>query len=152
MTQKWHPGSHPKVTRKWLKNDSHMGSGSLWGWSAGVTFESLLGHFNSFCVSADFGTRPLHKTRNHIRLYKPQISETQWKGDVWRRILQLNLPPEGRNALQSRRRANGVVCKWGRTDLTGFYFFSSVWVRLIPLKTHDFKGLWPDFNRSLTGF
>ena len=44
MTQKWLPGPLPrvtssdsKVTQKWLKNDSKMGSG--------VTFESILGHF-----------------------------------------------------------------------------------------------------------
>ena len=39
--------------------------------------------------------------------------------------------------------------KWGRTQmgsdgliriLTGLYFFSPVGVRLVPLKTHDFKG------------
>ena len=31
-------------------------------------FESLLGHFNSFCVSVELGGRPLHKS---------QISEIQ---------------------------------------------------------------------------
>ena len=52
-----------KVTHKWLKNDSKVGSGvtfeSLWGRSAGVTFESLLGHFNSVCVSGELGALPL---------------------------------------------------------------------------------------------
>ena len=47
--------------------------------------------------------------------------------------------------------------KWGRTQmgsdgfnriLTGFYFFSPAGVRLVPLKTRDFKG----FHRILTGF
>ena len=46
-----------------------------------------------------------------------------------------------------RRCANGVVCKWGRTDLTGFYFFGPVRARLVPLRTHDFKGFRTDFNR-----
>ena len=50
--------------------------------------------------------------------------------------------------------------KWGRTQmgsdgfnriLAGLYFFSPVRVRLVPLKTHDFKGFRPDFNRILTG-
>ena len=39
---------------------SHLGS--LWAGSLGVTFESLLGHFNSFCVSVDLGARPLHNS------------------------------------------------------------------------------------------
>ena len=38
---------------------SHLGS--LWGGTSGVTFESLLGHFNSFCVSVQLGGRSLHK-------------------------------------------------------------------------------------------
>ena len=74
VTQKWLPGSHPrvkpsdsKVTQKWLKNgvQSHfwVTFGSLWGPSAGVTFESLLGHFNSFCVSVELEARPLHNSR-----------------------------------------------------------------------------------------
>ena len=46
-----------------------------------------------------------------------------------------------------RRWANGVARKWGWTDLTRFCFFSAVGVRLVPLKTHDFKGFRPDFNR-----
>ena len=37
VTQADRPQSDPKVTQKWLKNDSKMGSG--------VTFESILGHF-----------------------------------------------------------------------------------------------------------
>ena len=50
--------------------------------------------------------------------------------------------------------------KWGRTQmgsdgfnriLTGLYFFSPVGVRLVLLKTHDFKGFGSDFNRILTG-
>ena len=32
---------------------------SLWGGTLEVTFEPLLGHFNSFCVSVDLGARPL---------------------------------------------------------------------------------------------
>ena len=28
-----------------------------------VSFESLLGHFNSFCASVELGGRPLHKTK-----------------------------------------------------------------------------------------
>ena len=43
--------------------------------------------------------------------------------------------------------ANGVVRKWGRTDLTGFYFFDPAGVRLVPLKTRDVKEFPPDFNR-----
>ena len=42
--------------------------GSLWGRSAGATFESLLGHFDSFCVSVELGARPLHKGR-HMKQY-----------------------------------------------------------------------------------
>ena len=60
------PGSHPrvtpsnsKVTRKWLKNGvrSHfwVDFRSLWGLSAWATFESLLGRFNSSCVSVELG-------------------------------------------------------------------------------------------------
>ena len=45
----------PRVTQKWLKSGSKLtrkwGFRSLWGWSAQVTFESLLGQFNYFCVS-----------------------------------------------------------------------------------------------------
>ena len=76
MTQKWLPGPQPrvtpsdsKVTQKWLKNRvrSHfwVNFRSLWGRSARVTFESLLGHFNSFCVSVDLGARWLHKHREN---------------------------------------------------------------------------------------
>ena len=51
--------------------------------------------------------------------------------------------------------------KWGRTHMgsdgfnrisTGFYLFSPVGVRLVPSKTHVFKGFRPDFNRILTRF
>ena len=45
--------------------------------------------------------------------------------------------------------ANGVG-QFSRI-LTGFYFFRPVGVRLVPLKTHDFKGFRPDFSRILTG-
>ena len=38
---------------------SHLGS--LWGGALGVTFESLLGHFNSFWVSVELGARRLPK-------------------------------------------------------------------------------------------
>ena len=43
--------------------------GSLWGRSARVTFESLLGHFNSFCASVELGGRPLHNFRGAWRPY-----------------------------------------------------------------------------------
>ena len=33
--------------------------GSLWGGSLGVTFESLLGHSTSFCISVKLGLCPL---------------------------------------------------------------------------------------------
>ena len=49
--------------------------------------------------------------------------------------------------MEFRLWANGVVRKWGRTDLAGFYLDSRVGVRLVPLKTHDLKGLRPDLNR-----
>ena len=79
MTQKWLPGPHPrvtpsdsKVTQKWLKNGvrSHfwVNFWSLWGRSARVTFESLLGHFNSFWVAAKLGVRWLHNTKNATAL------------------------------------------------------------------------------------
>ena len=42
--------------------------------------------------------------------------------------------------------ANGVG--WIQPD---FNRFSPVGVRLVPLKTHDFKGFCPDLNRILTG-
>ena len=32
---------------------------SIWGETLGVTFESLLVHFSSFCVSVELGARPL---------------------------------------------------------------------------------------------
>ena len=53
-----------------------------------------------------------------------------------------------------------AVGTWGRTQmgsdgfhriLTGFSLFSHVGVRLVPRKTHYFKGFWLDFNRILTG-
>ena len=40
---------------------SHLGS--LWGGTPGVTFESLLGHFNSLFVSLELGGRRLHNHR-----------------------------------------------------------------------------------------
>ena len=43
--------------------------------------------------------------------------------------------------------ANGFVRKWGRTDLTGFYFFIPVGVRLVPLKHMISRG----FDRILSG-
>ena len=62
------------MTQKWLKSDSKMGSRvwvnfrSLWGRSARVTFESLLGHFNSFWISVELGARWLHNGWNIDRL------------------------------------------------------------------------------------
>ena len=49
----------------------------------------------------------------------------------------------------------GSYAKWGRTDnpiLAGFYFFSSVGVCLVFMKTHNFKGFRADFNWTLTEF
>ena len=43
---------------------SHLGS--LGGGTPGVTFESLLGHFNSFGVSVELGARPLHNPRSAV--------------------------------------------------------------------------------------
>ena len=77
MTQKWlksdFRGPTPKWLKsdsKWLKNDSKyvwshfwVTLGSLWGLSARVTFESLLGRSNSFCASVELGGCPLHKPR-----------------------------------------------------------------------------------------
>ena len=40
---------------------SHLGS--LGDGTPEVTFESLLGHFNSFCAPVELGGRPLHKIR-----------------------------------------------------------------------------------------
>ena len=48
-----------------------------------------------------------------------------------------------------RRWEIGVVRRWGWADLTGFCIFRPVEVRLVPLQTHGFKGLRPDFNRIL---
>ena len=57
----------PQVTQKWLKNDSKMGSRvtfeSILGHFGVGLPESLLGHFNSFCVSVDLGARWLHNGR-----------------------------------------------------------------------------------------
>ena len=39
---------------------------SLWAATPGVTFESLVGHFNSFCVPVELGGRPLHKPRHDL--------------------------------------------------------------------------------------
>ena len=60
-------------------------------------------------------------------------------------ILDLSTPHFGSGQMGSY--ANGVG--W---DLTGFCFFSPVGARLVPLKTHDFKGFRPDFKQTLTGF
>ena len=85
MTQKWLPGSHrrvtpsdSKVTRKWLNNGvrSHfwVNFGSLWGRSAQVTFESLLGHFNSFWLSVELGARWLHNGKHIYHVIIQELS------------------------------------------------------------------------------
>ena len=50
--------------------------GSLWGGTLEVTFESLLGHFKSFCVSVELGARPLHKVRG--RWNTPNWMSLSW--------------------------------------------------------------------------
>ena len=75
MTQKWLKSGSGRPTPKWPKSDSGpifesflSYLGSLWGGALGVTFESLLGHFNPFWVSVDLGARPLHNPNR--RLFK----------------------------------------------------------------------------------
>ena len=70
VTQADRPQSDLKVTQKWLRTLflSHFwvtfeSLGVTLRWDLGVTFESLLGHFNSFCGSVELGARPLLKTR-----------------------------------------------------------------------------------------
>ena len=75
VTQKWLKSDSrgptpewPLVTQKWLKSDSKgvrshfwVNFGSIWGRPARVAFGSLVGHFNSVCVSGQLGGRPLRK-------------------------------------------------------------------------------------------
>ena len=74
VTQKWLKSDSGRLTAKWPKIDSKVTPNpifewllshlnSLWGGTLGVIFESLLGHFNSFCVSVELGARPLHKIK-----------------------------------------------------------------------------------------
>ena len=59
VTRPDRPQSDPKVTQKWLRTHFWVTFESLGvtlGWG---TFESLLGHFNSFCVSLELGGRLL---------------------------------------------------------------------------------------------
>ena len=53
--------SDSKMTQNWVRSHFWVTLGSLWGRSGRVTFESLLGHFNSFCVSVELGGRRLRK-------------------------------------------------------------------------------------------
>ena len=46
----------------------------------------------------------------------------------------------------SRPWANGVLRKWGRTNLAGLYLLGPAGVRPAPSETHDFKGFRLDFN------
>ena len=80
VTQKWLGQTNPKVTQKWLRTLfwvifelilSHLGS--LWGGTPGATFESLLGHFKSFCVSVRLGGHPLRKINQLIQSLKIKV-------------------------------------------------------------------------------
>ena len=89
MTQKWLGQTDPKGTQKRLKSDfwaifesllSHLGS--LWRGALGVTFESILGHFNPFWVSVELGARWLPNIRtsdSSERLTK--FTTSLWDGD-----------------------------------------------------------------------
>ena len=53
---------------------SHLNS--LWGGTPGVPFESLLGRFDSFCVSGELGGRPLHNTYFPHEVYAVEFPVT----------------------------------------------------------------------------
>ena len=79
MSQKWLAGSEAK----WLKIDSKMGSGVTFGGSLlghfGVGLpESLLGHFNSLCVSVELGARPLHNTSFYSGSFSTRNPQVCW--------------------------------------------------------------------------
>ena len=93
MTHKWLKSDPqgptlewPQVTQKWLKHGVQICFRaylrSLWGRSTRASFESLLGHFDSFCVSVELGACPLHKTRllNWSRLRSSRCSEIDSQG------------------------------------------------------------------------
>ena len=73
----WLKSDSGRPTPKWPKIDSKVTPDpifesllshfwvSLWRGTLGVTFESLLGHFNSFWISVELGARPLHNRRTH---------------------------------------------------------------------------------------
>ena len=118
MTQKWLPGSQPRVrwddskmTQKWLKNGvrSHfwVNFRSLWGRSARVTFESLSGHFNSFWISVELGARPLHSTSNfgtRLLIRDSQVSTKIQKG-LNARGLMVHIVCSTLSALQTKIRS-----------------------------------------------
>ena len=54
---------------------------SLWAGTLGVTFESLLGHFNPFCVPVELGGRPLHNY-DMLKIREEEGAQTQtfWSG------------------------------------------------------------------------
>ena len=54
---------------------SHLAS--LWGGTPGVTFESLLGHLASFCVSVVLGARPLHNAKKLLGDFSDVVESHQ---------------------------------------------------------------------------
>ena len=74
------PQSDLKLTQKWLRT-------SFLSRDSGSHVESLLGHFNSFCVAVELRARPLLKFRVFLRV-PPQIGKTRtidwWNKSIYR--------------------------------------------------------------------
>ena len=78
VTQKWLKSGLGRPTPKWPKIGSKVTLASLWGGPPRVTFESLLGHFNSFCVSVELGARPPHNTNSRNRSQLQLFIPVEW--------------------------------------------------------------------------
>ena len=111
------------------------------------TFDDFQSICNHFSITVKFQSIS-------IRFQSPSIMFNHFQS-VWLSQTRRNLLTTGRWGKQ-----HSAPGKWGRTEmgsdgfnriLTGLYLFSPVGVRLVPLRTHDFKGFWLDFNRILAG-
>ena len=73
VTQKWLGQTDPKVTLDPIFELFLSHLGSLGGGTPQVTFESLLGHFNSFCVSVELAWRPFHNQNTDAPLLSEML-------------------------------------------------------------------------------
>ena len=136
----WPSGkSDPKVTQHVPFSEGNVTFQVTFTRRPKVTFESLLGSLHYLGVPA------LGGTGGHKYSHSPN-----------------QLPQGGQRVSNniSLRSLLSTLGIWGRAQmgsdgfnriLTGFYLFNPVRVCLAPLKTHDFRGFRPGFNRILTG-